>query len=153
MAATDQIAELTEELRRFQEEKETIRSVVGQIGGKTSRKRDKVVTTVFIVLLLLLFAADVARHILGISVPLPPLFSIEVGVLLVSIKIIWMIHNQTRIEHFQFWILNSIEFRIDQMANRLRNIESQFREMQHGEQNTSQQLSSPGDGEPGATER
>lgn len=135
--ATDQIAELAEELRRFQEEKETIRSVVGQIGGTTSRKRDKVITTVFIILLILLFAADIARHILGISVPLPPLFSIEVGVLLVSIKIIWMIHNQTRIEHFQFWILNSIEFRIDQMSNRLRNIENQFREMQEGEQNSS----------------
>jgi len=138
IVATDQIAELTEELRRFQEEKETIRSVVGQIGGKTSRKRDKVITTVFITLLILLFTADVARHILGISVPLPPLFSIEVGVLLVSIKIIWMIHNQTRIEHFQFWILNSIEFRIDQMSNRLRNIEKQFREMQHGEQSASE---------------
>ena len=153
MVATDQIAELTEELRRFQEEKETIRSVVGQIGGKTSRKRDKVVTTVFIILLLLLFAADVSRHILGISVPLPPLFSIEVGVLLVSIKIIWMIHNQTRIEHFQFWILNSIEFRVDQMSNRLRNIESQFHEIQHGEQSTSEQLRGPRDGEPEASER
>jgi len=153
MAATDQIAELTEELRQFQEEKEKIRSIVGQIGGKSSPKRDKVITTVFIILLLLLFAADVSRHILGISVPLPPLFSIEVGVLLVSIKIIWMIHNQTRVEHFQFWILNSIEFRIDQMSNRLRNIENQFREKQHGEQSSSQQLSGPGDGEPQASER
>jgi hypothetical protein len=152
MVATDQIAELTEELKQFQEEKEKIRIIVGQIGGTGSPKRDKAVTTVFVVLLLLLFAADVSRHILGISVPLPPLFSIEVGVLLVSIKIIWMLHNQTRIEHFQFWILNSIEFRIDQMSNRLRNIESQFREIQNGEQNTSERRSGPHDGEPEASE-
>jgi len=136
--ATDQITELKEELKQFQEGKEKIRSIVGQIGGKSSRKRDRAITITFVVLLLLLFAADVSRHILRISVPLPPLFSLEVGVVLVSIKIIWMIHNQTRIEHFQFWILNSIEFRIDQMSKRLRNIESQVREIQDGEQNTSE---------------
>jgi hypothetical protein len=135
---TDQITELAEELKRFQEEKERIRTIVGQIGGKSSRKRDRSITITFVVLLLILFAADVSRHMLGISIPLPPLFSLEVGVVLVSIKIIWMIHNQTRIEHFQFWILNSIEFRVDQMAKHLRSIENQFREMQDGEQGTSE---------------
>jgi hypothetical protein len=135
---TDQITELAEELKRFQEEKERIRTIVGQIGGKSSRKRDRSITITFVVLLLILFAADVSRHMLGISIPLPPLFSLEVGVVLVSIKIIWMIHNQTRVEHFQFWILNSIEFRVDQMAKHLRSIENQFREMQDGEQGTSE---------------
>ena len=40
-----------------------------------------------------------------------------------SIKIIWMVHNQTRVEHFQFWMLNAIEFRINELARDLRNIE------------------------------
>jgi len=120
---TVQTTELEDELRRFQEEKEKIRNIVGQIGGTGSRKREKIITIVFVVILVLLFVADVSRHILHIAVPLPPLFSLEVGVLLVSVKIIWMIHNQTRVEHFQFWILNSIEFRIDQMTNRLHEIE------------------------------
>lgn len=123
---TDQIAELTEELRKFQEEKEKIRGVVGQIGGRSNRKRDKAVTLMFVVLLLMLFAADICRHVLNIPLPLPSLFSLEVGILLVSIKIIWMIHSHARVEHFQFWILNSIEFRIDQISNRLRDIEGKL---------------------------
>ncbi len=129
---SDQIAELTEDLKQFQAEKEKVRKIVGQIGGTGSPKREKVVTTVFAGLLLLLFAADISRHLLGISVPLPPLFSLELGILLVSIKIIWMIHNQTRVEHFQFWILNSLEFRIDQISNRLDDIETLCRDIQSG---------------------
>ena len=120
---SDQVAELTEELRQFQKEKEQIRDLVGQIGGRVSPARDRIITIVFVILLLLLFAADISRHILHLSIPLPPLFSIEIGVLLVSLKIIWMVRNQTRVEHFQFWILNSIEFRLGQMSNQMRTIE------------------------------
>ena len=48
---------------------------------------------------------------------------VELGILLVSVKIVWMIHKQTKVEHFQFWILNSIEFRLNDLSNRLRSIE------------------------------
>ena len=122
--ADDKIQELTEELRQFQEEKEKIRCVVGQIGGKVSGRREKIITIVFVILLIFLFGADIAIHMFDLTLPLPPLFSVCVGILLVSLKIIWMIHNQTRMEHFQFWILNSIEFRIDQIAKRLRDLET-----------------------------
>ena len=132
------ISELTEELRQFQEEKEKIRQVVGQIGGARSRKRETVITGVFIVLLVLLFAVDIFRHLFGIPVPFPTLFSLELGILLVSIKIIWMIHKQTRVEHFQFWILNFLEFRIDQMSKRLTSIDHLLRDMQNGESSDSE---------------
>jgi hypothetical protein len=137
---TDRTRELTEELQHFQAEKEKIRQIVGQIGGTGSRKREKALTSLFVILLIILFVADAARYLFGIILPLPPLFSIEVGILLVSIKIIWMIHSQTRVEHFQFWILNSIEFRLDQISNRLREIEKQTQEIQKGEQDTSEPL-------------
>ena len=52
------------------------------------------------------------QYFLKTDIPLPPLFSIEIGLLLVSIKIIWMIHKQMKVERFQFWILNLIEYRI-----------------------------------------
>ena len=116
--------ELAEELRQFQEEKEKIRTIIGQIGGASSAKRQKLVAVIFVFALLVLFVLDVARHLLKIPVPLPPLFSIEIGILLVSIKIIMMIQKQSRVEHFEFWILNSIEFRVDQMSNRLRSVEN-----------------------------
>ena len=111
--SSKEIEELTEDIKRFQAEKEKIRLVVGQIGGTMSPKGEKLLNRIFVGLIIVLFMGDVARHFLGIHLPLPPLFSIEIGILLVSIKIIWMIRNQTRVEHFQFWMLTSIEFRLD----------------------------------------
>ena len=130
--ADEKLSELTEELRQFQQEKEKIRRVVGQIGGASSIGRERVITIVFGVLLFVLFCADLARHYFGLPIPLPPLFSIGLGILLVSAKIIWMIQKQAKVEHFQFWILNSIEFRLDQISNRLRDIESDLRENKDG---------------------
>ena len=51
------------------------------------------------------------------------MLTLEIGVLLVSVKIIWMIHKQTKVEHFQFWILNSIEFRLNAISKKLTQIE------------------------------
>ncbi len=51
------------------------------------------------------------------------MFSVEIAVLLVSMKIIWMIHKQQKVEHFQFWILNTIEFQMNNTAVRIRKIE------------------------------
>lgn len=117
---------LQEELERFRKEKEKVRALIGQVGGKGSARRDKIANIVFLVAIVVLFAVDVTRHLLGIHVPLPPLFSLEIGILLVSIKVIWMIHKQSRVEHFQFWILNSIEFRVTELARKMRNIEKKL---------------------------
>lgn len=114
---------LREELEQFRQEKEKIRTLIGQIGGKDSDKRDSTINVVFIVLIAVLFSLDVLRHVLHLPIPLPPLFSLEIGILLVSVKIIWMMHKQARVEHFQFWILNSIEFRLNDIAKRLTSIE------------------------------
>jgi len=122
MTPTD-TAVLQEELKQFREEKEKIRALVGQIGGIASSKRDRVLNVVFLAAIAFLLLADILRHVLGVEMPLPPLFSIELGVLLVSVKIIWMIHKQARVEHFQFWILNSIEFRLNEISKSVRRLE------------------------------
>ncbi len=114
---------LRDELEQFCKEKEQIKRLVGQIGGTKSNRRDAVFNAIFMALILALFVVDLLRHVVHIDVPLPPLFSLELGVLLVSVKIIWMIHKQTKVEHFQFWILNSIEFRLNELGRRLRTIE------------------------------
>ncbi|MDA3870799.1 MAG: hypothetical protein PF551_00425 [Candidatus Marinimicrobia bacterium] len=111
--------QLKEELKEFKEEKEKIRKLVGEIGGKNTVKRDKTISAIFIVAIILLFIVDILRHLLHIDIPLPPLFSIEIGILLVSMKIIWMIHQQSKVNHFEFWILNSIEYRLNDISNRL----------------------------------
>jgi len=111
---------LQRELEEFKAEKEKIRMLVGQIGGVRSAERDRIINLVFLTLIGILFVFDIFRHLFQITVLLPPLFSLELGILLVSIKIVWMIHKQTKVEHFQFWILNSIEFRLNELSKQLR---------------------------------
>jgi len=114
---------LLEELEPFRKEKERIRMLVGQIGGKHSQKHDQYINIGFIIAMVGLFLLDILRHMFHINVPLPQMFSIELAVLLVSMKIIWMIHRGTKVEHFKFWVLNSIEFRLNDVAKRLREID------------------------------
>ena len=117
---------LREELEHFRTEKEKIRALIGTVGGsRTAQKTEKALTIAFTFAIVLLFCLDVMRHLLHLDVPLPPLFSIELGVLLVSVKIIWMIHMQSKVGHFQFWILNSVEFRLNDMAKQLREFQNQ----------------------------
>ena len=114
---------LKEELEQFKAEKEKIRQLVGQIGGKKSDLQDRLINGTFIFILVLLFTADILRHFFNIHIPFPTFFSLEIGLLLVSLKIIWMIHRQTKVEHFQFWILQSIEFRLNDLSKKIKNIE------------------------------
>ncbi len=118
--------ELMEELEQFRKEKERIRMLVGQIGGKHSQKRDHIMNIGFIIIMVVLFLLDILRHVFHVNVPLPQMFSIELAVLLVSVKIIWMIHKGTKVEHFQFWVLNSIEFRLNDVTKRLREIDKKI---------------------------
>ena len=122
---THNVEELEAQLKSYQDERERIKQLMGQIGGSSDIKRDKTMNWIFIILIVLLLSFDVARHFLHWdNIPLPPLFSIEIGVLLVSLKIIWMISRQSTVDHFQFWILNSIEFRINNLSRQLNEIQS-----------------------------
>jgi hypothetical protein len=112
---------LVEELRQFQAEKEKIRSLVGQIGGNASTRTETIINITFIFAVLSLFIFDIVRHIYHVAEDaLPPMLSLSLGVFLVSIKIVWMIHRQSKIDHFQFWILNSIEYRLNDVSARVR---------------------------------
>jgi hypothetical protein len=114
---------LKAELDNFKKEKEKIRKLMGQIGGKEQAERDKWINTIFIIAIVLLGINDLLHHIWHIRVPIDTEFSLVIAILLVSIKIIWMMHKSTKVEHFQFWILNSIEFRLNDVAKQLRNLE------------------------------
>ncbi len=114
---------LVEELHHYQAEKEKIRAVVGEIGGKGSSRAESIINVVFVVAVLSLFVFDVVRHVYHVAGDvLPPMLSLSLGVFLVSIKIVWMIHRQSKIDHFQFWILNSIEYRLNDVSSRVRGI-------------------------------
>ncbi len=112
--------ELLAELEEYNREKERIRAMLGKIGGKDYSHRDNVINMVFLGVILVLFTLEITTHFL------PSYVSLEVSVLLVSIKIVWMIHSQQKFNHFQFWILNTLEFRVNDMTKRVRKIEKQI---------------------------
>ena len=127
MFRMDETKILKEELEHYKSEKERVRKILGQIGGKSSRKTDTVVNILFLVLVIGLFCFDIAREVFELSFfGITPFISIEIAILLISIKIIWMINRQQRVDHFQFWVLNSIEFQINLISKRIREIEDRL---------------------------
>jgi len=118
--ADQELDALREELESFRMEKEKIRDVIGQIGGHGNKKQERIVNLSFIGLVVVFFIFDLVEHVAGWDIPgLPPSFLLSLAVLLVSAKIIWMIHRQAKVDHFQFWILNSIDFQMNMISRRL----------------------------------
>ena len=120
----EEIQALREELEDYRKEKEQIRQIIGAIGGTGNNNREKILNFIFVFLLCTIFTSDLLRHFGEFNIPyVSSMLSLEIGVLLVSVKIIWMIHKQTKVEHFQFWILNSIEFRLNAISKKLTTME------------------------------
>jgi len=106
--------DLLQEIEEFEREREQLKEVLGRIGGRTFSKRDNWINIAFLLIILILFVLELTTHYL------PRLISLEIGVLLVSIKIVFMIHSQQKVNHFEFWILNSIEYRMNEMSKMVR---------------------------------
>ena len=123
----DETEILRQELEHYKNEKERIRKILGQIGGKTAKRRDQIINILFLVLVFGLFAFDILREKFQLDIiNLPSILSIELAVLLVSLKIIWMISRQSKVEHFQFWILNSIEFQLNTLSKKVKEIDERL---------------------------
>ncbi|MFH1940852.1 MAG: hypothetical protein ABIL68_02015 [bacterium] len=101
-----------EELEEFVHEKEKIRQIIGRIGGKPTRM-SKVITVLMIVFIL---ATLVAAPLLPQNIELP---AVELGIVLLSLKIFFFLQNEAKVTHFQFWMLSSLEWRMNDMAKRL----------------------------------
>ncbi len=114
---------LQEELDNYKKEKEKIRQIVGAIGGKVQTKTNKWINVILIISMISLFGIAIMHHVFHIDVILSADFYIELGMLMLSLKIIWMVHNQMKVNHFQFWILNSIEFRLNAIASKIKEID------------------------------
>ncbi|MCX6358070.1 MAG: hypothetical protein NT045_09415 [Candidatus Aureabacteria bacterium] len=100
---------LVEEIEQFKREKERVRAIVGRIGGVPTF-RDKLFNVLFSIGVAACFAISIATH--GRLV-LP---MIEIGVVLISVKIIYLLHTYSRQMHFMFWVLSSIEWKLNEMA-------------------------------------
>ena len=114
----DEISDLKLELEHFQQEKERVRAIVGKIGG-LPKFRTKLFNGIFIVILVI----SVTVSIIGGDKL--RLLMIELATVALSLKIIYLIHCQMRINHFKFWILSSIEWRINEMKKDIRKLKKE----------------------------
>lgn len=114
-----EIYSLKKELEDFKKEKERVRTIVGAIGGKKDKKREFLINIIFVIVVLIVFILATLKYVLNIDMPLSSPFITEIGLLLVSIKIILLMNQQMKIGHFQFWILNSIEFRLSDLSKKI----------------------------------
>ena len=109
----DEISDLKQALENFEKEKERVRTIIGNIGG-VPKFRTKLINALFIVIIIVagavsIFSGDRLR-----------LLMIELTTIMLSVKIIYMIHIQMRVNHFKFWILSAIEWRINEMMIQLK---------------------------------
>ena len=114
----DEISDLKAELEHFEQEKERVRAIIGNIGG-VPKFRTKIINIIFIIII-------IAAGIVSIINEDLRLLMVELTTIMLSVKIIYMIHVQMRVNHFKFWILSSIEWRINEMMTKLKQIEKSF---------------------------
>jgi len=111
----DEISDLKQALEHFEQEEERVRAIIGSIGG-VPQFRTKLINVIFIVIIVAaggvsVFSGDRLR-----------LLMIELTTVMLSVKIIYMIHIQMRVNHFKFWILSAIEWRINEMTVQLKQL-------------------------------
>ncbi|MHC4543917.1 MAG: hypothetical protein ACYS9C_18170 [Planctomycetota bacterium] len=112
----NEIDDLKQELEHFQQEKERVRTIIGQIGGMP-KFRTKLFNAIFIVVI-------VVSVVISIIASELRLLMVEVATVTLSLKIIYLIHCQMRINHFKFWILSSIEWRLTEMRREIKQLKN-----------------------------
>lgn len=110
-----------DDIRSFVAEKERIRRLVGQVGAKPTLVKKVVNVAMLSVIILTLVAAPFLPE----KFELP---AVEMGLALLSLKIFFMLQNEARVTHFQFWMLSSLEWRMNDMSKRLIRIEKALKE-------------------------
>lgn len=112
---------LEHEMENYKKEQEKIKKLIGSIGATHSSRNHKILNGIFLLVVVGSFFAGGVLHYIPFNL------SIELGVLLVSIKIAWMIHEQQKVNHFQFWILNSIELRLNSLQTNFRKLQKEVK--------------------------
>jgi len=112
------------ELESIKTERDKIRKIIDVAGAKTSGRINRLINICFVLFVITVFLLDILRHIYKFQLPYISIDSLlAMAILVVCIKILINIHVQAKINHFQFWILNSLEFRINDISKKLNDIE------------------------------
>ncbi len=111
----EELHDLKKELENFEKEKERVRAIVGKIGG-VPKTQVRLVNALFIAIIAIsviisIVAGEEWRLIM-----------IEVATVTLSVKIIYLMHAQMRVAHFEFWILSSLEWRVNEVMKQVRQL-------------------------------
>ena len=116
--------QLKEDLNDFLKEKEELREVIGKIGGNNNSQA-KIVTTLFVGIVLVIFVAGIVLK------QLSPMTTLLLLILILGFKIIWMQQQTQKSMHFQFWILKSIAIRINELDKKQKKLEKMIGELEN----------------------
>ena len=108
----DELDDLRRELEHFQQEKERVRNIIGRIGG-VPKFQTRFINALFVLAIGVPVVVSIFRAELR-------LLMVEFATIALSLKIIYLIHCQMRVNHFQFWILSSLEWRLNEVMRTLR---------------------------------
>ncbi len=115
----DEIVDLKHELENFEKDKERIRGILGKIGG-VPKFETKLVNILFVIMIVTSMVASVVG---GEKLRW---LSIEIATVALSVKIIYLMHCQMKTNHFKFWMLSSIEWRINEINKTVRQIKKKI---------------------------
>ena len=111
----NELQELLEEIEAFKREKERVRAIVGRIGGIPSfnSRLANIIFTILVIVSLVasIFVEDKLRYAV-----------IDLAIGIISFKIIYIVHQLMRANHFELWILSSIEWRITEIHRELKKL-------------------------------
>lgn len=112
---------LLKELEAFSKEKDRIKKIVGKIGGSNNIQNKRVNTLLVFMVFTLLFTGGVLEKI---SIEL----AMYCSILIVLSKLIWILYEMKKANHFQYWILNSLEVKLNKISIKVRKIEKLLEE-------------------------
>ncbi|RKY06762.1 MAG: hypothetical protein DRP65_11340 [Planctomycetota bacterium] len=108
----EEVEDLRRELEHFQQEKERVRTIVGKIGGVPTFN-----IRLFNIVFIAVMAATLFISLLSSELRL---LMIELATVALALKILYMMHCQSKVNHFQLWMQSSIEWRINEIMKLLR---------------------------------
>lgn len=115
--------ELKDDIERYLKEKEQIRKIVGKIGG-TSTRKEKLINESFLFLVIVAFVLPFFFQQISAAI------AIEIAILLVSLKLFYFLYQSAKVNHFQFWMLSSIEWRLNEIGKKVNNVEKKMKDME-----------------------
>ena len=112
-----EIEDLKRELEHYEKEKERLRKIIGQVGG-VPKFNTKLINVLFIIVIVISLVVS------AIGGEQWRLVMIEAATVALALKILYMMHCMMKVNHFKFWMLSSIEWRLNDIIKRLRKIEN-----------------------------